>query len=140
MAAAAIALVACAHRASKPVIFTYHRTEPQNLASPGPPFRSYPVSAAFERGGPPLTPDQRAWIARIVYSRNYGWERPQLRFALVDDLRVPIVVYRAHMENGVDNGGLIIGESCNSYFDPHQFGFVTTPGDAGCDENAKTVK
>jgi len=111
----------------------------RNLAS-GPPFRSYPVSAAFDRKGPALTREQRAWIAKIVHSRNYGWERSQLHFALVDDLLVPIVVYRAHIDKGVDRGGLIIGESCGSFFDPHQFGLVRTPGDAGCDENAKPVK
>jgi hypothetical protein len=87
-----------------------------------------------------MTREQRAWIARIVRSRNYGWEHTKLRFALLDDLRVPIVVYRAHIENGIDRGGLVIGESCNAYFDPHQFGLVTTPGDVGCDENAKPVR
>jgi hypothetical protein len=46
----------------------------------------------------------------------------------------------AHIENGIDRGGLVIGESCNAYFDPHQFGLVTTPGDVGCDENAKPVR
>lgn len=140
LAATAIAVAACAHRTTNSVSFTYHGSEPQNLASSEPPVRSYPVGAAFEHGGPPLTREQRAWIARILHSRNYGSQRSQLRFALVEDLRVPIVVYRAHMEKGIDNGGLIIGESCNSYFDPHRFGFVTTPGDVGCDENAKPVE
>ncbi|MGA3035935.1 MAG: hypothetical protein ABSE64_00495 [Vulcanimicrobiaceae bacterium] len=98
------------------------------------------MSAAFKSHVPPLTHEQRAWIAKIVHSHNYGWERSKLHFALVADYHVPIVVYRAHMYQGNDHGGLVIGESCSAFFDPYEFGFVTTPGDVGCDENSKPVK
>jgi hypothetical protein len=136
----AIALVACAHETSKAVSTTYQPAVSVIVASPRPLYRSYPVSAAFKSHGPPLTREQRAWIAKIVHSHNYGWERSKLRFALVVDYHVPIVVYRAHMYQGNDHGGLIIGESCASLFDPYEFGFVTTPGDVSCDETSKPVK
>ncbi len=135
-----LSLGACAYRASKPVIFTYRGTVVQSATEMGPPFRTYPVSVVLSGGGPTVTRAQRAWLVKVIHSRNYGWERSKLRFVLFNDSHVPIVVYRAHIQNGIDRGGLIIGESCNAYFDPHQFGFVTTPGDAACDENAKPVK
>lgn len=74
-------------------------------------------------------------------SRNYRSVTPHLHFAVVTDGVHPITVYYAHVDpaDGIDHGGLIVGERCNSFFDPHKFGFVTTPGDIGCEDNAKPV-
>ena len=141
-----VTIMVCEHGIAKSAETTHQGNTLKETASTRPLFRSYPVSAAFQFHGPRLTREQRDWIAKIVHSRNYGWERSKLRFAVVSDRippfahGVPIVVYRAHMYQGIDHGGLIIGESCSSFFDPYQFGFVTTPGDVSCNENSKPVK
>ena len=110
-----VVLCSCAHAPSKSDSAAYMTPMSVIAASPRPLYRSYSVSAAFKSHGPPLMRAQRAWIAKIVHSHNYRWERSKLRFALVADYHVPIVVYRAHMYQGNDHGGLIIGESCNAF-------------------------
>lgn len=80
---------------------------------------TYPVAAAFEHGGPRLTATQRAWIRRILHSKNYGKFRATLRFAEVPGSSTPVVVY---IDRSVPKGDVllphIIGERCNSLFDP----------------------
>ena len=80
------------------------------------------------------------WIKQIMTSRNYRHVVPHLRFAVVSDGAHPITVYYSDIgADGIDHGGLIIGERCNDQFDPQQFGFLMTPGDIDCRENAKPV-
>lgn len=96
-----------------------------------PLFKTYPVSAAFSRNGPTLTSAQRAWIQRVISSRNYGPLRARLRFALVRAPTRPIVIYVDNAGPGeADHGGHVIGEGCNVLFDPVEHGVFPATGAA----------
>ena len=108
-----------------------------------PKYATYPVSAAFAKNGPRLTPAQRQWILRIVRSKNYGPYRARLRFALVATKQVPLVVWVASQEQrapGERASSHIIGDGCNAYFDPQELGVFAAPGDAACAKTPEPVE
>lgn len=96
------------------------------LPTTTPAYETYPISEAFSKGGRVLTPKQRAWIRRILHSRNYGKFRSRLRFADMAAFRTPIVVYVNRAEPG--GGGHVIGEGCNVWFDPWLRGLYVGTG------------
>jgi hypothetical protein len=128
---ALIGASACTHsssdRAPDPTstLYTGYTAPPIPHPSPSltPSFKTYPVSAAFNGEGPPLTPEQRKWIRRIISSRAYGKLRPRLRFADMPGWTTPILVYVDRAAPGeADRGGHVIGEACSAEFDPVEHG------------------
>lgn len=82
-------------------------------------FKTYPVSAAFGAHAVRLSSEQRAWLLRVLHSKTYGPQRARLRFADMPGRQVPLVIYVSRALNGEpDSGGHVIGEVCNSEFDP----------------------
>lgn len=123
-----LALAACAHASSS----SGRSTSLQRHAGA---YRTYALSAAFEKNGPALSTVQRAWIARILHSKNYGRYGDLLRFAPVRGRKTPIVVFvepSGDTDPGVHISSPILGETCNTYFDPYERGVFATPGDAAC--------
>lgn len=115
-------LFACGHR---PMSKNAIGMQPTITAPPTSPplFKTYPVWAAFRRGGPKLTIKQRDWIERILRSKTYGKLRSKLRFADIPGTTTPIVVYVDRAGPGqTDRGGHVIGEGCNGFFDPVEHG------------------
>lgn len=100
---------------------------------PPPAYKTYPVSAAFGPHAVKLTPKQRTWLLRILHSRTYGPKRAELRFADMPGFTTPLVVYVNYSNNGAPiRGAHVIGESCNSEFDPQEHGLF--PGtEASCE-------
>jgi hypothetical protein len=103
---------------------------PSPIASPA--FVTYPVSAALGPHAVHLSREQRLWLLRVVHSRTYGPQSSKLRFAILATAEVPLVIYvRLASQDGQDRGGHVIGESCNSEFDPQERGLF--PGtEASC--------
>ncbi|HEY5257129.1 MAG TPA: hypothetical protein VIJ12_01985 [Candidatus Baltobacteraceae bacterium] len=88
-------------------------------------FRTYPIAEALSRNGPPLSIPQLHWVRRIVYSRSYIAVRAHLRFADQPGYRTPLIVYVDIAEPyETDRGGHVIGERCNVWFDPVNFGLT----------------
>ena len=100
-----------------------------------PVYRTYALSAAFDGNGPALTSAQRTWIARVLHSKNYGRYADLLRFSPVRGIKTPVVVFvepYGELDPGVHISSPVLGESCNTYFDPYERGVFAAPGDAAC--------
>jgi hypothetical protein len=83
----------------------------------------------FSAGGPVLNRKQRAWIRRVLHSRAYGSLRSRLRFAGIAGYATPLVIFVDHASPGeIDNGGHVIGEGCNVWFDPYLHGLIVGTG------------
>lgn len=122
-----LALAACAHGSSS----SGRSTRPRQT----PAYRTYVLGAAFAQDGPALTPVQRAWIARVLHSKNYGRYGDLLRFSPVRGIKTPVVVFvepSGEIDGDVHLSSPILGESCNTYFDPYERGVFAGPGDAAC--------
>ena len=116
-------LSACAHHAPEQPTTPNWVKLLTPLPTPTSLFKTYPVRAAFQRGGPKLTIEQRDWIQRILHSKNYGKLRSRLRFVDIPGTTTPIVVYVDRAGPGqTDRGGHVIGEGCNGFFDPVEHG------------------
>ena len=123
-----LALAACAHASSS----TGRSTSVQRQTAAYP---TYALSAAFEKNGPSLTTVQRAWIAQVIHSKNYGRYGDLLRFSPVRGRKTPVVVFvepSGDVDPGVHISSPILGETCNTYFDPYERGVFAAPGDAAC--------
>lgn len=127
-ALAGIALAACAHASSSSGRNTAssHRT---------PAYSTYPMGAAFSKNGPALSAVQRQWIVHVLHSKNYGRYADLLRFAPVRGIKTPVVVFVApagDLDPDVHVSTPVLGEACNTYFDPYERGVFAAPGDAAC--------
>lgn len=135
--AAALALTACAKSVSQQTAYMNGLELRQQAGAPSryppPAYKTYPVSAAFGPHAVKLTVKQRAWLVRILHSRTYGPKRAELRFADMPGFTTPLVVYVNYSNNGAPiRGAHVIGESCNSEFDPQEHGLF--PGtEASCE-------
>ncbi len=135
--AALMLLASCARSTSQQTEYMNGmsvRSAPIATPSPfaSPAFVTYPVSAAFGPHAVHLSREQRAWLLRVLRSKTYGPLHARLRFANLPDYNVPLVIYvRMPSQDGQDRGGHVIGESCNSEFDPYSHGLF--PGtEASC--------
>lgn len=122
-----LALAACAHASSSTgrTIRVHRQTT----------YRTYPLSTAFAKNGPALTAAQRGWIARVLHSKNYGSYGDLLRFSPVRGARTPVVVFvepSGEIDPDAHISSPILGETCNTYFDPYERGVFAAPGDAAC--------
>ncbi len=135
--AAILCCVACARSTSQQtdymkgmVVSAAPIASPTPMGSPA--YITYPVSAAFGPHAVHLSREQRAWLLRVLRSKAYGPQRAKLRFADLATPEVPLVIYvRLASQDGHDRGGHVIGESCNSEFDPQERGLF--PGtEASC--------
>lgn len=112
----------------------FARAQPTGAARyRAPAFKTYPVPAAFGPHAVALTVKQRNWLLRIIHSKTYGPQRGKLRFADMPGWTTPLVVYVTYANNGAPvRGAHVIGESCNTEFDPQEHGLF--PGtEASCE-------
>lgn len=95
------------------------------------PCKTYPITAATSKSGPPLTAAQRKWISRILRSATFHQQIPYLRFAIISlpKEHVPLVVYvnTPTARRYGFYGGAVIGASCNTVFDPQVHGVFAGP-------------
>lgn len=67
--------------------------------------------------------------------KTFAGSSRNLRFSLAAGFVTPIVVYKYSVgDDGIDYGGRVVGESCNTFFNPYDRGLFAGTG-AGCPSN-----
>jgi hypothetical protein len=122
-----LALSACAHASSV--------AAPESSPSP----YLHPMGSNFSYGtysvldmrrpnAPRLSPIQTKWLDLIHRDHSYSGRWRKLRFSLVAEQRLPLIVFvRDDHEDLFFHDYGIIGEACDVYFDPAEGTVTATP-------------
>jgi hypothetical protein len=95
-------------------------------------YKTYGVADAFGSHAVVLTAPQRAWLLRVIHSRTYGFQRKEMRFAMMPGSRTPLIVFIANYPpDAFDPIVHVIGGACNEFFRPTE-GYMFFGTDAGC--------